>query len=199
MLAEVGFFLAVLVALYLYITTIPVARRAKRLRTLVRTEQTRSVWAEARAEMWDLARDGKLDVRSDTFRVFHRIQTFVMRRPDAYDDISRLLVGVMGTPSNESAAVSYNWQAEQSTWPKDMDSVMQKMGKGTLMLAARGPGLRRFAVLFFRKILPWMAVHFGTRAARRIWRLFLRVPDVRASRDLVRTAERIEKLTHAHI
>lgn len=138
MLNEVALILAALVALWLITTAWVDRSRGNKYMRLAHTERTRSVWAEAREELFNLVRDEKLDPRSKTFDVLFGIQTFIVRRPDAYQEIaSQLQDSLIASDTAEKPS----WMAEQATWPAEMRSVLSKMAKGSEMLAFGYPGL----------------------------------------------------------
>jgi hypothetical protein len=122
-----------IVAVYLTATAIFYLRRAKWYEHAAQRERTRSHWAEARIRLFDLVRRGKLTPKSQTFREFYSLQTYILRSPDDYQMISRhlqesLLVG--------GAVQDPLWLAELPSWPAEMAIVLRHMGEGIAELAA---------------------------------------------------------------
>lgn len=75
--------------------------RNRSLRKLIRIERTQQHFAEARNDLMRLALDREIDIRSETFGSLYRINTLVMRFPDAYPELSAVLKHlVLTTPTN---------------------------------------------------------------------------------------------------
>lgn len=182
-------------AAYLIIASILDLRLARRLEQIAHTERTRGVWAEAREALLELVAAGKLDVRSQTFRTFYGLQTFVMRRPDAYEDFSRLLAKAM---LQSRKARVHGWMAEAESWPAEMRSVIDRMRKGTEMLVfGYASGRRiilRILVPLLIRIAPWAAVHIGRRTFARIKRQLKRSIALETERRFLAFQSRLEAL-----
>jgi hypothetical protein len=145
MLAGAG----VALILYLIVTTIPTSRRLRSLRHQILVDQTRNCWAEARVLTYKLAREGKLSPRSATFEHFVKTQTFILRRPDEYGQISQVLREALYSPLNTPPA----WRAEVETWPPEMDAVIRNMAAGAYhLLRSRRRG--RLLLWFAQYVYP---------------------------------------------
>jgi len=202
MLAGILIFTSASLAVYLFISGWLDRRLARRLELAAQTERTRGVWAQAREALFALVRDGKLDIRSETFRVFYGLQTFIMRRPDAYEEFSRKLArGFLAGPKKADPP----WTKEQSQWPEGMTRVLELMTEGFKMLAFEYASGRRilirFVAGFLLRIAPWMAVHVGARALRSAGRWVLAWKPVQVERQLrdsyLRAAQLAQKLPSA--
>ena len=174
-------------AFYLFVTSIPLARRLRRLRHEIQTDRIRNCWGEARVLMYNLARDGKISVRSATFQEFVRVQTFVLRRPDEYKAISRVLFDDLF----RQPAAAPGWANEMSTWPHEMGEVLRIMTKGTYeLLRSR----RRGRLLFFVGSKLWRAIRLRKNLEAFIRKTVRRVPSLAADRRLFAAATRLENI-----
>lgn len=196
MIATFLFYLGLLAILYLAITSIPLARRVRRLKRELRMEKTRSLWGEARAGLFDLVRQDKIRMDSATFRVFYGLQTFVLRRPDAYDEISRKMGSVLNTfPHRVTMPDPYyvGWLSEQGEWPEEMKDVFYKMSHGTLSLMTAHAGLPRF-LLFWAKVVPGAAVEGGLTRLDQVSRWLESFPGTQVDKSLVESAARMQEI-----
>jgi len=135
MLFDLAGFLFTVVTIYLTATAVFYLRRARWYEHAAQRERTRSHWAEARIRLFDLVRREKLNPRSDTFREFYSLQTFILRSPDDYEMISRHLqesLRVGGTVQDEDPT----WLTESPNWPVEMAVVLRHMREGIAELAA---------------------------------------------------------------
>lgn len=119
--------------LYFLLTSIPVSRRVRHLKRELHTERIRNSWAEARVQMYALIREDKLSVHSATFREFVRMQTFILRRPERYREISEhLRYGLLRSVGEDADAL--DWETEIRDWPQEMHAVLVNMSNGTMEL-----------------------------------------------------------------
>lgn len=125
--------LIMIVLVYLAGTALFFVHRARWYEQAAQRERTRSHWAEARIRLFDLVRKEKLNPKSQTFREFYALQTYILRSPDDYDMISRHLQEslLVGATVQEPA-----WLAESSSWPGEMALVLRHMREGLAELAA---------------------------------------------------------------
>lgn len=191
MLNGVLLIMATLLAFYLLFSSWLDLRLARRLDHIATAERTRGVWAEARALLLDLVVQGKLNPRSETFRTFYGLHTFVMRRPDAFNDFSLQVAKALIHGSRERKP---GWVGEQKEWPREMVQVLERMSTGTEMLAfGHKPG-RQYLIMFALRITPWLAMHLSRRASRRLIHLARKIAFVRAQRRLLLAYNQIESL-----
>lgn len=192
MAATVAFISVGLFALYLLATAWQTRRRAARYSRLCHTEQVRSVWAEAREDLFDLVRDEKLNPRSATFRVLFGLQTFVVRRPNAYEEIADMLQRQTSTrPASEEAS----WLQERPIWPTEMAAIMAKMARGTEMLALGYPGLPGKLLRFLWTRMPGVAAQLARRYLHQIVALSKTSEAVRVERNLMAARYRLDELS----
>src|SRR4051794_11049406 len=84
--------LVLLLWILLELATVTVIKRSRtRWQHFIRVELTRQHFADARERLFNLVRAGKLDSRSQTFRAFYQIQTYILRRPDKYTEVRDVL------------------------------------------------------------------------------------------------------------
>ena len=122
-----------------------------------RTERTRARWAKARNLLMQLVAEGKLDVRSQTFRRLYHLQTFVLRRPDEYKEISSELFESFADRPGDSSGV--DWIRDESAdWPDEMVNVFREMVGGIGGLILLHLGWRRLAPLMARMAI-WATAH----------------------------------------
>lgn len=190
MVAETALFVGLLAVLYLVATTVPLARRVRRLKKIVRIEKTRTHWAEARDLLYTMVREGKLSSDSATFHTFCQIHTFVLRRPEEYDEISRTMASTFLAPP--AAGLDNSWLAERDSWPEEMREVMNKMVAGTGALLFGHAGLRRL-VVFGLKISPWLAMRIGKGAVRRIYRTAGKIPAIRTEKTFLDVQRKMQE------
>ena len=82
-------FIALLIIELIWIYVIK--RSASYYRSIISQERVRDHFAYLRQELITLVKEDKLDINSDTFKMFYNIQTFILRRPDKYRGISEVL------------------------------------------------------------------------------------------------------------
>ena len=99
-------------------------QRRRYYRHLYRVEVTQRSFGEVRDSLLDLVRQGQLDDKSETFRFFHFFDTFVLRRPDAYPQISSLLQQSLLSETDRS--VSNKLQDESQQWTSDIRRVVEQ-------------------------------------------------------------------------
>jgi hypothetical protein len=68
-----------------------VRRLNARLEHRIRVEHARAQFADAREKLVKFAINGQIDSRSQKFRELYHAQTFIMRRPDQFDEIGKVL------------------------------------------------------------------------------------------------------------
>lgn len=158
MVAEFALLLSILLMLYFGLTSIPIARRVRRLRRVRNIERTRSTWGEARQLLFQLVAEGKLDAGSATFRSLYWLQTYVMRNPEEYDEVSRTLVQALSAFSERDDIVTA-WArhpmaaelaGEFESWPPEMQQVIGKMVEGATSLLTGHAGRSRFWIWLVR-------------------------------------------------
>lgn len=76
-------------------------RSRRKYQNTIRNERIRQHFASARRTLMELAISGEIDVDSITFKSFYSLQTFIMRRPDQYREISQLLLELVATDNSE--------------------------------------------------------------------------------------------------
>ena len=89
-----------------------------------RIECTTRRFAKARAHLMDLAVQGIISTDSYTFQSLYTINTFVMRRPDQYAEISALLFRVILTGENSKDPDPLT--QESVTWTPEIKAVMRE-------------------------------------------------------------------------
>lgn len=119
-----------------------------------RVEQTRGHFAGARNELLRVVRDGELSVDSETFRQIYGIQTFIMRRPDQYVEISEQLTRALWRHNGERAT----WIDEEApTWTPRVRDVMSQTAQGIGLVIWNYSRIRR-AIMNFRKMTKDLAI-----------------------------------------
>lgn len=177
---ELLVYVGMLSILYLVVTTIPGRRRLVRWKREARREETRTIWAEARAQLFDLVRAGEISPQSETFRAFYHIQTFVLRRPDAYEEVAEEIASSLLAKSPRANAPP--WVDEVGGWPRQMDDVVQKTAVGIGHLLIVHHGWRKF-VLPVAKRLPRALYRRVLRFAH--WCLERGIPWLRTDQELI--------------
>lgn len=191
MVEFVAFGFALLLGLYLLATGALSFRAARRYKCEARKDETRTHWAEARDLLVTLARDGKLDLRSETFRTFYRVQTFILRRPERYEDISRAIAEDLLAMD---ALPEPPWASEVPDWPEEMSLVMRYMGAGTGSLLVWHKGWRKLLPVLQK--LSWLlSKHIARRGLSRV-RGYLPKP-MEATLLLERAQERMFRIAGA--
>jgi hypothetical protein len=161
-MAQLEFFIALLVACYFAASIWWDSRRARHYKNIAHDEKIRSTWAEARAKLIELVRDNKLNVQSDTFKALYQIQTSILRRPEAYVEIAARFRETFLTNSGSKPP---RWFREKDSWPDELIEVFVKMANGTLLLALGYPGVGRL-LNFFRIFMPWVLKRFANSFSR---------------------------------
>jgi len=194
-MAEVVFLIAILLAVYLFAGIWFASARARKYEQIAHVEATRSAWAEARGCLFELVRVGKLSPHSRTFQTLYRVQTFILRRPDAYDEISvQLREAMLAQPGHKPP----HWvEEEQASWPNELGEVLTKMGAGIGLLIFGYPGWGRFlrvGKIVGRLLLPAMALKVREVMLGVIRRLGDWSRAARVERDLIDVRAQIESL-----
>jgi hypothetical protein len=191
MTEQVEVIIAGLVLIFTVATAILDRRRAARFNRIRHTEKTRAEWAEARELLFDLVRAGKLDPRSETVRSLYGVQTFVLRRPDAYQQIARQLQkGLLTADDSPEPA----WVSERDTWPAGMASVFKKMASGTRMLAFGYPGFLGQVVKTLWAYFPEILAGLAARSADSILGDFGGARGVRIEREFYKAEKKFQSL-----
>lgn len=139
---------------YLLITGVSSYRSGTYFKRIACTEQTRTCWAEARNLLVLLMRDGRLDPRSETFRTFYGVTTFVLRRPDEYEQIAAALAKAFLVLEKGQER---KWRHEMKAWPEEMTAVLGFINAGVASLMVRHKGWRILAPFLVRTLgsLAW--------------------------------------------
>lgn len=97
--------------------------RRRHYRHLYRVEETQRYFGEARESLLGLVLANKLDHQSATFQFLYSMDTFVLRRPDAYPQISlRIRSAIVdGTPGD---SFGNQLQCESQSWNEDVRKVI---------------------------------------------------------------------------
>ena len=188
--AETAFVIASLAVVMLAVEIALAYRRYWRYARIAHTERTRSAWAEARDMLMTLVVEEKIDPRSATFCSLYPMMTFVVRRPDDYEEIASKLRQLMLGPQTTGKP---GWMKEVAAWPKEMWPVTGRVVSGITLLMVGVPGWGRV----FR-VGRWLAPVLG--------RLSLELPGAlvrqilgttrhaRIEGDLLRARDHIEEL-----
>jgi hypothetical protein len=182
-----------LVAVYLLAGIWRAGRRARKYERIAHTEQTRSAWAEARAYLLDLVRQGKLSPRSLTFRTLYQVQTFILRRPDAYGEIAVHLRDAILTGPGEPPP----WLEERQSWPKEVNEVFRRMAQGTSLLIFGYPRWGRVfqvAKLLGRLLVPAVAGTIRQWALTAVRKMGATLRALRVESDLLDARAQMKKL-----
>lgn len=95
------------------------------------SERTRNCFADIRCRLVDLAMTGKIDSHSATFTSLHAMSTFIMRRPDQYDEISsRLTMHMLFCRGQADPAIS----AERAAWTPEVKELVREVAQGLNLL-----------------------------------------------------------------
>lgn len=146
---QLGALVAIAVVAYFLLTGAFIYRSGSRFKRIALTEQTRTCWAEARNLLVILMRDGKLDPRSETFRTFYGVTTFVLRRPDQYEEIAAALAKAFLVMERGKER---KWRHEMKAWPEEMTVVLGCINGGVDSLMVRHRGWRILAPFLLRAL-----------------------------------------------
>ncbi len=187
MLPEMVLLVALLMAAYLIFTGSLSGRRARFYRRIAKAEHTRANWAGTREELLCLVRESKLDVNSATFQAFYSLQTFVLRRPDAYADIAQHFHRYLEfDATSELAESAARMLRERESWPQEMNNVLNRMSEGLGLLLFNHLGFRGYLRLFWR---------LAPNAALRLLRSLARnVPKLMVAAELREAQSEIQRL-----
>jgi len=98
-------------------------RHTRQLRHKLRVERTLQLFAEARNQLTKLALEEKIDANSKVFQQLYIMTTYIMRRPDAYPQIS-LMLQYSFSQENESEK-DLSWYDESKTWSPEVKEVVK--------------------------------------------------------------------------
>lgn len=99
-------------------------KQRREYRHLHRVEVTQRFFGEARDALLSLVRTGKLDDKSATFRTLYHIDTYILRHPDAYPQISTVLQ--MALFDNNTHSASSAFVAESRQWTPEIRHVVMR-------------------------------------------------------------------------
>jgi hypothetical protein len=104
----------------------------RKLRHFVRVENARSRFASARQNLFSLVLRGELSPESETFHRLHKLQTFILRRPDQYAGIRDVLASefLRSPPDNEPSEIT----AEASAWSEDTKQVVRETARALALI-----------------------------------------------------------------
>lgn len=91
----------------------------------LRTERTIGSFAQARNNLMALALEDKIDINSSTFQSLYEINTFVMRRPDKYKEISFFLMKVI-LEKEDCKEGKYSIEKESKNWSPEIKIVVKE-------------------------------------------------------------------------
>ncbi len=117
-------------------------QRRRHYRHLHRVEVTQRFFGEVRDSLLDLVRQGQLSDQSETFRFFHFFDTFVLRRPDAYPQISSLLRQLLLSETDQS--ISSRLHEESQRWTSDTQKVVEQHAEALESLVISHSRLLRY-------------------------------------------------------
>src|SRR5258705_8526855 len=98
-------------------------RSRRKIRQAIRKERTQSQFAQARNEVMRLAQTSRINMNSETFGFLYRINTFVMRRPDQYREISSWLTTRFLNPSKPAQNNALREESKQ--WTPEIKAVVK--------------------------------------------------------------------------
>lgn len=90
------------------------------------TEVTQRFFAEARNDLMNLVQRSELMTRSTTFQFFYYLDTFVMRRPNDYKQISMILVSSLVFDENSNSGIVEDLMRERKNWSKNVKKMISK-------------------------------------------------------------------------
>ena len=142
-------------------------RRRNKYRRRIRIEQIRSHFAATRVQLMRLARSGKVDVDSYTFRSLYKIQTFIMRRPDRQKMIAMSLLVLsrlnLKAPPEEAAIL----ELESAEWSDELRDVVRTTSEGLNLLLLDSSWLLRILSRFGEKVPREIVERVAAHAERR--------------------------------
>lgn len=184
------------VLVYLLISIHIDRRLIARMEYVAHTERARAHWAAARRELLGLVESGKISIESETFRTFYGLQTYIMRRPDAYAEFSRRLAAVMARAPQRSPRKS--WQAELEEWPPEMEPVLRHMSQGVLALVMGYPAGRRLMVRLVLRAMPAFAPIVARHASAAVFRVLAdlakSIPGVKATHRMLAAQSKFDAM-----
>lgn len=114
----------------------------RHIRRDLRAEKIRGLMGESRNQLVTLAIHQKIDINSETFRALYPIQTFILRRPDQYDEIAdwlrRAFLSYRGTTKTEGPL-----DVEARVWTPEIRMSARKMAEALDLLVFDASPKRR--------------------------------------------------------
>ena len=95
--------------------------KRRTIKHTIRVERTRHHFAEARTKLLKMVRESKIDANSETFKTIYHINTYVMRRPDQYPEISRKVLRAILLSKKEGSLTS-----EAQDWDQETKEVVRE-------------------------------------------------------------------------
>jgi|ERR1035441_3994812 hypothetical protein len=123
------------------------------LRHCIRAENTREQFAFARNKLLKMAINKRINANELIFKDFYNLQTYIMRRPDLYPEISeRLLIRIIQNLSKKDP--------RKNTKPYDINKYSDEM-KSVVIETVKGVDLIIFDHSFWRRAIRFINKKYG--------------------------------------
>lgn len=181
----------------MFIGTITWVRRRK-IRHDLRVEQTQRYFAEARNRLMDAAVRGEISVESQSFKKLYFINTFLMRRPDKYPQISTMLRDTL-LKSDESIADNPLYM-ESMSWSAEVKKAAIGTAYAMSFVIINYSWILRTVISTGRVYISLKRVLFGRLSIRRLSKAFdssFGVPDEREFASIRQGSHLVIKLENS--
>lgn len=150
-----AFLFVALVVFCLYqIAVIIWNRRAiKHYRAIRYRAETQQAFGLARHKLFKLVSEGRLPAESISFLMFYTLATTIMRHPDRYPEIAKVIREsfLRSESGNKASEVIQRISDERHEWPKEMKGIVSQMDKAmTMLMLYHSPVLRSMYALIVR-------------------------------------------------
>lgn len=185
-------FVALLWALREIIVGCWVWKQRRAYRHLYRVEVTQQFFGSARESLIDLVRRGEVEDKSATFQILYFVDTFILRRPEEYSQISNALqTALLGTTERSA---SLKLQDESKNWsPIVRETVTEHASAIDNLVISHSRFLRylrMFANFIFKNIPRSKLIRSTYMIAKRV----IRKKEDSATQDLRASQEKLLNL-----
>jgi hypothetical protein len=137
-------------------------RKSRIWRKIEHKEVTQRFFAEARNDLMGLILREEISPNSVTFRFFYYFDTFVMRRPNDYNQISALLRYSLVSDDNSNSGIIESLIKEKKTWTPSVKQMVSKQSKALNHLMVSHSFVLRNIYKFSLVLIPVMSLVFST-------------------------------------
>lgn len=142
--------------------------------------ETQRAFGIVRQDLFRLVAEGKMSPESFTFGKLYFLATRVMRSPDQYNEIAKLVAdALVCDPKREHRNGVSRLMAERLSWPEEMKSILLKTDHALTQLVIYHSPLYRSLLFIFRYAAKLFRVQKSNEARKRIRERVITEPETK--------------------